>query len=156
MNDFLKIPKTKTLLWILCSILVVLVAFGLGVVVGYRRAVFASGWSENYYHNFYDMSPDHGFFMTGIGSGASQPFNPHGVAGEVVDIGSSTLSVQDADGEAQSVFVASATPIREMNGSILFTAIQIGDHVTIIGQPNDSGQVEARFIRVFTTPNINP
>ncbi len=156
MKDFFKFPKTKTLLWTLCSILVVLVAFGLGVAVGYRRAVFASGLSENYYHNFYSMAAGRGFFLNGIGYGAAQPFNPHGVTGEVVDIGSSTLAIQDADGETQSVLVASATPIREMNGPVLFAAIQVGDRVTVIGEPNDSGQVEARFIRVFTPSYSQP
>jgi hypothetical protein len=152
MNDFLKAPKTKTLLWILCSVLVVLVAFGLGIIVGYRRAIFASGWGENYYHNFYGMPTGSGFTV-GIGPGAP-PFNPHGVVGDVIDIGTSTLSVKDVDGDEQSIFVATATPIREMNNTISFTAIEVGDHVTIIGEPNDTGQVEARFIRVFTVPAV--
>lgn len=150
MQDFLKAPKTKTLLWILCSILVVLVSFGVGIIVGYHRAIFASGWDENYYRNFYGAS-NSGFIM-GIGPEAPPPFNAHGVAGEVIDVGPSMLSVEDSAGNEQSVFVASATPIREMDNTVSLTAVEVGDRVTIIGEPNDDGQVEARFIRVFTAP----
>ena len=149
-NDFLKPPKTKRLLWILCAVLAVLVGFGLGIIVGYRRAVFAANWNRNYYPNFYG-APSSGVMM-GMGPAQAPPFNPHGVVGEVIDIGSSSLSIKDSDDNEQSVFVASATPIREMNNTISLSAVEVGDQVTIIGEPNDNGQVEARFIRVVAAP----
>lgn len=137
----------------LCSILVILISFGMGIIVGYRRAVFASNWNQNYNHNFYGM-PMPGFMR----SSAEQPppFNPHGVVGEVIDVGSSSISVQDSNGNEQSVFVATATPIRDMDDTIPLMEIQVGDHVTIIGEPNDNGQVEARFIRVVEESSATP
>jgi hypothetical protein len=79
----------------------------------------------------------------------------HGVAGEVIDIGTSTLFVKDPAGDEQVVFIASSTPIREMDQEILPDAIVVGDGVTVIGEPNSNGQVEARFIRVFETTTTN-
>jgi len=145
MNDFLKTPKTKTLLWILCGVLAILVVFGLGIAVGYHRAIFASGYGENYYHNFY-RGPFTGVmgFIPG-----PPPMNMHGVAGEVIDVSSGTISVRDTDGNEQSVLLMSDTPIREMNTDISESDIQPDDQVIVIGEPNDTGQVEARFIRVF-------
>ena len=134
----------------LCSILVVLVSFGTGIVVGYRRALFATNWNQNYYHNFMG-TPGPGVMVMGVGSGMPPPFNPHGVVGVVIDVGSSSLFIKDVDGEEQSVFVASATPIREMDNNIPLSAIEAGNQVVIIGQPSDTGQVDARFVRVFTT-----
>jgi hypothetical protein len=77
----------------------------------------------------------------------------HGVAGEVIDVSSSSISVKDTHGNEQSIAIASGTPIREMDDMILISDIQPGDSVTVIGEPNDEGQVEARFIRVFQAQN---
>jgi hypothetical protein len=148
MNDFLKAPKTKMLLWILCGVLVVLITFGLGVAIGYRRAIFASDFGENYYHNLY--GDPFGNPMVGVMNNG--PLTIHGVVGQVIDVGSTTMSVENLNGNEESVFVASNTPIREMNNMIPLVEIDVGDHVTVIGEPNQNGQVEARFIRVFTAP----
>jgi hypothetical protein len=152
MSEFLKTPKTKTLLWVLCSILVVLIAFGLGIAVGYRRAIFASEFGENYYQNLYG-SP---FGRPMVGVTNRGPLTMHGVVGEVIDITSSTLSVKDPMGNEQSVLVVSGTPIREIDNNILMTDIRIGDGVTVIGDPSENGQVEARFIRVFAGTSTMP
>lgn len=148
MSDFLKTPKTKTLLWILCGILVALITFGLGVAVGYRRAIFASDFGANYYHSMYGNP----FGPPMIGVMNNGPQTIHGVVGEVIDVGSTTMAVQDPSGDEESVFVASDTPIREMNNEITLIEIDVGDHVTVIGEPDQNGQVEARFIRVFQSP----
>lgn len=151
MNEFLKPPKTKSLLWTLCGVLVILIVFGLGIAVGYHRAIFASGYGENYYRNFY-QGPFTGPMASIPGP---PPMNMHGVAGEVLDVSSGTLSVRDLGGNEQSVLILPGTAIREMNNNIPENEIQPDDQIIVIGEPNDAGQVEARFIRVFestTTP----
>jgi hypothetical protein len=151
MKDFFKPPKTKTLLWILSGLLVVLITFGLGIAVGYRRAIFSSEFGAQYYHGMYG-DPFGRPIMSDITSG---PPTMHGVAGVVIDVGSSTIFVQDPSGNEASVFIASGTPIREMNEEILPGDIVVGDGVTVIGDPDTNGQVEARFIRVFETTSTN-
>src|ERR1700733_6710896 len=99
MPDFFKAPKTKTLLWILCSILGILVVFGLGITVGYRRAIFASDFGENYYHTMYGDP----FGKPMIGVMGQGPMTMHGVAGIVIDVTTSTIFVRDASGNGEAV-----------------------------------------------------
>jgi hypothetical protein len=149
MNEFFKTPKTKTLLWTLCAILALLVVFGLGIVVGYRRAIFASSFGENYYRNFYgDPLARPAMGMVNMGSITS-----HGVVGEVIDVGSGTIAVKSAMGDEASIVIASNTPIREMGSAVPIEEIVVGDNVAIIGEPNSNGQVDAKFIRIFESPS---
>jgi hypothetical protein len=143
MNNFLKSQKAKAVLIILAAIVILLLAFGFGIAVGYRRAIFASRYGENYSRNF-EGDP------FGAVMGGPPPMNTHGVAGVVIDVSTSTISVKDMHGNEQSVAVPSDTSIREMDDMIVLSDIQPGDSVTVIGEPNDEGQVEARFIRVFS------
>ena len=121
--------------------MVLLVVFGLGVNVGYRKAVFASRSGENYYHNFLGTAPN--------GFSGPMPMNPHGIAGMIFDISSTTLSVRDPQGNEESVVVSGDTIIRETNETVSVSELAVGDQVAVIGEPNDQGQIRARFIRVF-------
>lgn len=144
MKDFLKSSGVHAVLWILGGLILLLVAFGFGAMVGYREASYAGNFGNNYYRNFY-------------GPPMGQPFfNPHGVAGEVIDLSSSTISVKDLDGDEHSVMVASSTAIREGSAAITIGDIHIGDMITVIGAPNGSGQVEARLVRVISTSSSIP
>ncbi len=145
MNDFFKPPKTKTLLWILTGLLGILIVFGLGITVGYRRAIFSSDFGATYYHEMYGTP----FGKPTVMVMSNGPMAMHGVAGQVIDVDSSTILVQDPNGAEEAVFVASGTTIREMNQDIAPSGIVVGDGVTVIGEPDTNGQVEARFIRVF-------
>jgi hypothetical protein len=152
MNDFLKPPKTKTLLWTLCGILAILVVFGMGIVVGYRRAIFASEFGENYYRNLFGNP----FGQPMIGMVAHGPMTMHGVVGSVINVGSSTLDVRDSEGDEESIVIVSGTPIREMGNDISAGDVENGDFVTVIGDPNGDGQIMARFIRVFEASSSLP
>lgn len=139
MKDLLRSSPLKAILWILGAIIVLLLVFGLGIAIGSHRALFAGRFEENYYRNFYGPQ------------GGPPPFNQHGVAGEVIDLSSSTITVKDTDGDEHSVVILSDTSIREGNATIALGAIVPGNLVTVIGAPNAEGQVEARFIRVFAS-----
>jgi hypothetical protein len=134
----------KTALWIIGIIVVLLLVFGFGVVVGYKRAIFASQFGENYYHNFYG-----GFRGVPMGMMGGAPIDVHGVTGSVIDVMSSTISVKDSMGNEDSVAISPQTAIREMSDYISIQNIDVGDGITVIGEPNNSGQIQARFIRIF-------
>lgn len=143
MKDILQSKTIRGTLWVVGAIIVLLLVFGLGTLVGYHRAMFASGFGANYYRNF-NPAP------RGLaGPEGQMSFSMHGVAGTVLDVASTTLSVEDQSGNEQSVLVTSGTAIREMSDVIIISNIQAGDTITVIGDPNQSGQIEARFIRVF-------
>lgn len=150
-NDFLKPPKTKTLLWILCGVLAVLVAFGTGILVGYHRAIFASDFGAGYYRSMYGDPGQPMLGMMGYG-----PLTMHGVSGEVLDVSSGTVIVQETNGNEASILVLSGTPIRDMNNNVSIGDIEPDDHIVAIGEPDGNGEVEAHFIRVFEASSSYP
>jgi phage baseplate assembly protein gpV len=149
MKDLLQSSKVKTALWIVGGVLVLLIVFGVGAAVGYHRALFTARFGENYYRNFYG-APAPG------GPTGPMSFSTHGVAGEVIDVATSSLAVKDSAGNEQSVEVIPATVIREGNDTITLADVVIGGTVTVIGGPNEAGQIEARFIRVFPASSSMP
>lgn len=136
------------MIWVLASLIVLLVVFGLGITIGYDRASFASRFDQNYYHNF---TPGAGLVPSG-----PAPIGDHGITGSVIDVSTSTISVQDQNNNEHSITIASGTVIRETNNTIQISDIKIGDQIVVIGEPNPQGQVLARFIRVFTTSSSIP
>ena len=124
-----------------------MLVFGAGIMVGYRGGIFSSRFGENYYHNFYGPTP----VVVG-----KMPMSPHGTVGTVLDISSSSISVKDPNGDEQSVAVDSSTVIRELNNTITLSDIKINDQVTVLGEPNEQGQIYARFIRVFNGTSSIP
>jgi hypothetical protein len=145
MSNFLASRKVRLVLWILGSLIILFVVFGLGIAVGYDRAGFAAGFEKNYSHMFYGASPGG---MVGLVA-PPMPGAIHGVVGTVIDLGTSTISVEDQENNEQSVEVPAGTVIRQGNSNIVIGAIEIGDQLTVIGDPNEQGQVVARFIRIF-------
>jgi hypothetical protein len=151
-KDFLSSQKFKKVLWIIGGIAAVFLIFGCGIAVGYHKALFSSSWGQNYYQNFY--GDDHAGPMGPLMDHA--PWNAHGVVGSVIGISSSTISLRDDDNDERSVEISSNTIIRKMNATISVNMINDGDNVTVIGEPNENGQVYARFVRVFGVSSSMP
>lgn len=149
MKDIITSPKIKATLGVIGALILLLLMFGAGNAIGYRRALFASRWGENYYRNF------PGGFMGPMGMGVG-PFNMHGVAGEVIDVSSSTISVKDLSGTEQSVALLPDTDVRGPEVRFGSGGITVGSWVTVIGAPNGQGQIQARFIRVFASSSSFP
>jgi hypothetical protein len=149
MSNFLESKVVRTILWILGGVIILVVGFGLGITVGYDRAGFASGFDQNYYRNFYGAAPGGSVGLV------SPPMSvaTHGVVGTVIDLGTSTISVENQQGNEQSVAVSSGTDIRNGNGNIMIGDVAVGDQIAVIGEPNSDGQVDARFIRILRTPS---
>jgi len=131
------------MLIILGSVALIFVIFALGIYVGYERAMFASGRSDNYYRNFMGASP--------MGFGDS-----HGVVGTVIDVSTSSLTVRDPDNDEESVVVATDTIIRMFDRTLDIKGLVPGEGVAVIGSPNEDGQIEARFVRIFPSTSSYP
>jgi hypothetical protein len=148
MKDILKTAWVRWTAGILAAVVIFLVAFGLGVSVGYQKAIFSSEWGRNYEHNFSGMP--HVGMMPEVGG--NTVLNMHGAAGTVIDVSGAGMSVKDDDNDEQSVIVASDTVIKKMESTVPLSAVIVGDRVVVIGAPNANGQVEAHFVRVFPAP----
>lgn len=128
----------------IAAIAVLLLVFGAGVSVGHHRALFASEWGKNYYNNFYS-----GGRRTTMGFSDRGFMGMHGTVGTIIDISSSTISIKGRDNVEKSIVVDDDDVVRNGRDNISISDLKIGDNIAVIGGPNASGQIEAKFIRVF-------
>lgn len=149
MSNVLSSKKIRTVLFILGGLILLFVVFGLGVAVGYDRAGFAAGLDDNYYRVFYGASPGGPMGMMPPTATASI----HGVVGKVIDLGTSTVSVENQQGSEESVVVSPGVDIRNGNTDVAISGMAVGDTIAVIGEPNGQGQIVARFIRIFSAPS---
>lgn len=162
MSNLLESKVVRTIIWVLAGLIVIFVAFGLGVRVGEDRAGFASGFDRHYFQDFVGSGPGGGRMGSGTPVGGQMfggmpvPVVMHGLAGTVVVVTPPTITVEDLQNNEQSVVVATGTIIREYGGTIALGSIAAGDQVAVIGSPNADGQVVARFIRVFPAASSSP
>jgi hypothetical protein len=155
MNNLLESKVVRTVIWVLGGLIVIFLAFGLGVRVGEGRVGFAKGLDANYFQDFPGIVVRGGQVSVAVpanirASGMMPvPVVVHGLAGTVLAVAPPIIAVQDGQNNEQSVMVATGTIIREYDGTIMVSGITVGDQVAVIGSPNADGQVVARFIRVF-------
>jgi hypothetical protein len=145
--------QSKTFVTILCAVgvvLLMLVAFKAGEMVQSQKADFAYSWSQNYYPNFVGRTatgpgPDGGSMMA------------HGVFGPIISIDSPGLVVQDMNGNTEKdIMTSTDTVIRDLNSDIPFGDLEVNEQIVVIGSPDNSGQIEARLIRVIPAPSSLP
>jgi len=145
--------KHDILKWIivgLLAIVAIVLVFGLGVLVGEKKAKFSYHWAEHYHRMF--AGPKAGF----LGSLRTSPFPPfdefiegHGTFGEIIKIEGNNLVVKGRGNVEKVIIVTEKTVIKSGREDIKFSDLKIGDMIVIIGSPNDKGQIEAKLIRVF-------
>ena len=133
----------------LTVLIILIVVFNLGMYVGYKQAMFSDNWGRNYEHNFilppvptvanlmhHDMRPGFGIF------------------GQVLRENSDGLVIVGKDKIEQVVTIDDDVVIHSGDTLIKLTDIALNDKILVFGKPNDKGQIEAKFIRVFPS-NLN-
>jgi len=152
-NKFFQSKTFKIILVAIGSLIVLLLVFGAGEFVGYRKARFSYSWGENYHRNF--GGPRGGFFewgrmpMSMMGPPSGDFIEGHGVFGSILKIDASTLLIKGEDNVERSVIVSDKTVITRGRSPMALGDLKVDDRVTVIGSPNAQGQIEAKFIRVF-------
>ncbi len=147
-NKFFQSKKFKIVLIGIGALVVILMVFKAGVLVGYKKANFSYRWAENYQHNF--GGPRGGFvgdFRRGF---KDRDFtNSHGIFGSIIKIDGSTLIIKGSDNVEKAILVSDKTTITSRRETIKAGDLKIDNRVVIIGSPNEQGQIEAKLIRVF-------
>lgn len=156
MDKFLTNVKSKKTIFVIVAIVVLLLVFRAGMSFGYHRALFASEWGQNYYKNFYgdqrrSFSANDPMPMMDFSD--KSPMGMHGTVGTIIDISSSTISIKGKDNIERSIVVDSDQVIKNGASNISVSDLKIGDNIAVIGGPNANGQIDARFIRVFSSLN---
>lgn len=145
MKEFFQSKKIKCLLAILLGVVILLVVFRMGELVGYRKALFSYRWGENYEHLFggprgqmYSRFFEGGDFMSA-----------HGATGTVLKVDTGAIIVRGSDNIEKTVLVATTTVLREKAKTIGLADIEPDETLVVIGEPSPTGQIVAKFIRVF-------
>jgi hypothetical protein len=148
---FFESQTFKTALTAVGIIAIALLIFQIGVFVGYKKASFSFGWSENYNRNF--GGPEKMGFM------ARLPFpqelrdneflNPHGIVGTVLKINGNTIIIKGKDNAEKVIIIPEKTSIFDRKEDIEISDLKVDDEITVIGSPNEQGQIEAKLIRIF-------
>jgi hypothetical protein len=135
-------PKfLKGLLIGVITLIVLLGVFQLGMFVGARKANFAY---QRF--SFYTDGPRHG--MMGLPLPGS--FDPHGAAGVVIsNDGQKRMIIKGPDGSEKIIIFSTTTEVQDGPIGINPADVPEAGRVVIFGNPDDNGQIEAKFIRVF-------
>ncbi|MCX6731373.1 MAG: hypothetical protein NTX55_00020 [Candidatus Parcubacteria bacterium] len=129
--------KFKIVMSIIGSIIVLLLVFAAGTIVGFKKANFSFRWAENYHQNF--GGPRGGFF----GQINGRDFiDAHGVFGQIIKIDGSTIVINGRDNMEKIILTTDKTVI---NGP----QMKVNDYIVVIGDPNNAGQIEAKLIRLM-------
>ncbi len=120
-----------------------LIIFDAGVMVGRHELLFSAHWGDNYERNF--------------GGPGMMDFDDHGpmangAFGKVLQSASSTLLIATPMNQEERVVISDDTIIRDHQNTLSTTSLAAGTYVTVIGEPDDHGQIEAKLIRVMPAP----
>ncbi|MFA5050878.1 MAG: hypothetical protein WC499_02060 [Patescibacteria group bacterium] len=146
-NKFFQSKSFQIITWSIAAIILFLLIFNLGMIVGFRKANFSYKWGENYHQNF--AGPQGGFFRD---FGGRDFIEPHGVFGQIIKIEDSTIIIKSPDNVEKTVIIKDDTVIERFRETIKLTDLKIDDQIVVIGEPNTSGQIEAKFIRIMPGP----
>lgn len=135
----------------LVVIVIIMLIFGIGVRLGEKKAGFSYRWAEEYHRNF--AGPREGF----LGDWRSFPrgdfINAHGVFGQIIKIEESTIIIKEGNNLERIVIVKDGTIIERLRETLKISDLKVDDFIVVIGEPNDSGQIEAKFIRLLPPPS---
>ncbi|MBI3442287.1 MAG: hypothetical protein HY007_00760 [Candidatus Sungbacteria bacterium] len=148
--NFKKFFQSKLFTKIFAGIGIVIAAlliFQAGMFVGYRKAAFSYRWGQDYYHTFGGRRKN---FLAGMDRGEFP--SAHGTIGKIIKIDLPTFVIEGQDKTEQVVLTNDQTTVRRFRETIKPADLKPDDYVVVIGDPNDTSQIEARLIRLMPFP----
>ena len=146
-KNVLKDSKVKKASYILSCIIAVLVIFQAGMFVGFKKAGFSYRTGEQYFRQMNGRPNDK--FM---GMNRGDFGNSHGATGKILSINLPIVVVTDRDGVEKTITISTSTDIKKFKDSVKAEDLKINDFITVIGNPNDKTEVEAKLIRIMPDP----
>ena len=140
----------KIVILSIAGLLVVLLSFRAGMVVGYRRAGFSENWGNNYHRNF---AGPKGGFMDDFKD--RDYLESSGTFGQILKIDGQTIAVKSREGVEKTILVNEKTEIRRFRDTVKIEDLKTDEFIVTIGEPNEVGQMVAKLIRVMPPPPKN-
>ena len=129
---------------VLGILLVALIIFQTGLLVGSNQAGFACKWNRAFIDN--PGGPD----------SVLRPFlgrhggpNPNGAIGEIISTNFPSILIKNPEGLETIATVDSETAIRSGRQTASTSDLEIGKKVIIVGQPDEDGRIKAALIRIL-------
>ena len=145
-----KTSNSDILKWVIIgflALIIIVLVFGIGIRVGLEKARFSYGWAENYHKNF--GGPRMGFMDDWRQFPAGDFIEGHGSFGEIIKINNDNLVIKGGDNAEKVILLKGDTIIERFRETLKPGDLKVGDFIVVIGSPNDSGQIEAKLIRVL-------
>ncbi|MDE2001672.1 MAG: hypothetical protein KGI60_03880 [Patescibacteria group bacterium] len=149
-KNFMLSRGFKIALTIIGCLVVGLLIFQAGILVGYHRALFAHRGANSYIGVF--ENPGHGPFPE---MSAAYP-NTFGAIGKIVTISLPTIMVEDGNNTEKMIMTSPDTAVREFRQALSLSDLKVNDSVVIVGSPNDQGAIQAQLIRVMPATPASP
>lgn len=150
MNKFFQSKAFKVIIIVIGVLIVLMLVFKLGMVIGSGKERFLRRWSENYPCNFFGGPPG-GFPRPRdfAGPNFNNEIKAYGVFGKIIKIELPTLVIKGEKDVEKIVLLKDDTIIERFREKISSKELKVDDNVVIIGSPNEQGQIEAKMIRVM-------
>ncbi len=149
-KELINSKKFKAAITVIALAVVVLAVFQVGVFVGFKKASFAKNWGDNYYRTF--GRPQNDFKMPGMPKMDIGLTDSHGVAGRVLRVAPPRLMIESPEKIEKSVIIGDKTIIRRFRDNVDISSIQQDEFVVVLGSPNETGEIEAGFVRLMPHP----
>jgi hypothetical protein len=159
MQEILQSRKFKIAISLIGFFLIILIIFAVGVNVGLHKAKFSCKFGENYERNFMgNHSQRNGWMNAGPIGMMKEKFNDlegrgfrnaHGIAGTIISITDNNLVIKDKDNKENTIAVSEKTIIKLGRDDVKISDLKNEQQVVVMGNPGDSGVINADLIRVF-------
>ncbi len=147
-------PLAKKLAIILAALVIILLTFQVGIIVGYHKAEFSFRFGNNYYRAFEHSERggpmDRGFIP--IPGFPSDLPGGHGAVGKIVKISLPTLTVIGPDNVEKIIITNDDTLVRQFREELKLDKLKVGDAIVTLGVPDSEGRVVAKLIRLMPAP----
>lgn len=143
-NKFFRSKIFKSVLLVIGAFIILLLVFQAGMFVGFKKASFSYKWGENYQRNF--AGPRGGFFRDFKGGDFIES---HGVVGQIIKIDGSSVVIKGKDNVEKIVVIKDNTVINRARDTVKPSDLKVDDFIVVIGDPNNTGQIEAKLIRLL-------
>lgn len=143
--------NARKIIAVLAVLLIALIIFQAGIFVGYKKAIFSGRLGDGYeraFDNKNNPSP-FGFFGKDLPGG-------HGAAGKIVRINLPAIVVATPDNVEKTVLIGTDTIIRQSRNTAKAEDLKVGDFIVALGTPDETGEVEAKLVRLMPPPPGNP
>ncbi len=132
---------------IVIGAVVVLLVLGIlkaGIMIGYHKARYAGNFGNNFERNF--VGPRGGNMM--FFSRETMP-SGHGAVGEIISINLPRITISSPDLLEKTLLLGTSTLIRRFQQEIKMEDLKVGDRAVILGNPNESGEIEVKLMRLM-------